>query len=143
MKNFEFKLEKVLKIRDLREKKALQEFLEAREAYERARNRLEEMNHNRQKIYVFLRKEENPEPEKIIQIRNYLEIQRGNIEKQEERVKVKIDNLQECQQELLLKRKNRQVLEKLREKEFDNFRKEFLLKQQKELDEIGIKKYGG
>lgn len=68
--------------------------------------------------------------------RNFIKRNRDSIENRKEDLKAQRDIVKERKIEYLEKRKNREVLEKLKDKRYKVFQKSVLQKEQKEIDEL-------
>lgn len=136
MEGFEFKLDKVLKIRNLREEMARNDFAQANQQVRKTRDHLENIKEEQKELYDFLRQEAKS-LETSVQARSYLQFNRGKMNQVKDKLIDRRKEASRCQQKFIDKRKKRQVLEKLKEKEYKRFQKEFFRNEQKVLDEIG------
>lgn len=135
--NYKFRLERVLKVRSIREDRAQNQLLQARQQKREVESKLTELNSAREQLYNYLRQKQDTSIRDRQLTREYLSRQKQQIEKIKGELAAKIEEVDNCQQEFIDKRKQRQVLDKLKEKDYEEFNKELLHKQQKQLDEIG------
>lgn len=138
MKNFEFKLEKVLNVREIEEDLAQNELIKARHKARKIEKNINALNEIQNETYNFLRKD-NVDPAKSLQARRYLDVNRTKINKAERRLEKQDKIVDEKKEEVVEKSQNRKMLETLKEKAADKFYKKALEKEQKELDELAIK----
>ena len=144
MAKFVFQMESILSIKEKLEDQAKMEFAEARRRLTEEEEKLE---------MLFRRKAEYEEEGRrlredtlevldilgnrnaILQMEEFIELQKLEVEKAEEALEVKRQKLQEVMQE-------RKIHEKLREKAFEAFMKEENAKESKEIDELVSYTYG-
>ncbi|MFW6301343.1 MAG: flagellar export protein FliJ [Bacillota bacterium] len=138
MKNFEFKLEKVLNVREIEEDLAQNELVKARHKARKIEKNINDLNEIQNETYNFLRRD-NVDPAKSLQARRYLNVNRTKINKAERRLEKQDKIVDEKREEVVEKSQNRKMLETLKEKAADKFYKKALEKEQKELDELAIK----
>ena len=137
MADFQFGLQKVLDVREIEKDKAESKFLKAWKKKKEIENTLNEMNKKQKNLYRLIRNKENMDLEETLWARNYLHQRREQINEIEEKLEEQKKELQRREKKLLEKKKKKEVLEKLKEKEYNQFYNEFLHRQQKEIDEIG------
>ncbi len=138
MKNFEFKLEKVLNVREIEEDLAQNELVKAHHKARKIEKNINDLNEIQNETYNFLRRD-NVDPAKSLQARRYLNVNRTKINKAERRLEKQDKIVDEKREEVVEKSQNRKMLETLKEKAADKFYKKALEKEQKELDELAIK----
>ncbi|ACL70435.1 flagellar export protein FliJ [Halothermothrix orenii] len=141
MKKFEFNLQKVLEVRSLEEDLARNKLLAARQKEREIQSRLREMNSTQRELYDYLR-ENNLDIQGTIEARKYLVYNRKRINNTEDKLHRQRDVVARHQKEYIDRRKNKKVLEKLKEKENQKYMKEFFRTEQKILDEIGQRSSG-
>src|SRR5690606_10795134 len=90
-----------------------------------------------QKLYEYLRKNGTVNGD-TLQARSYLYKQRGEIEKTEEKLTLQMERVARSNQEFIERKQNKEILEKLKEKEYQKFYKELLNKEQKIIDELSL-----
>ncbi|MBF8435685.1 flagellar export protein FliJ [Halanaerobiaceae bacterium Z-7014] len=137
MKNFDFKLEKVLNVREIEEDLAQNELIKARHESRKIEKNLNHLNEIQNETYQFLRKDNN-NPAKSLQARRYLNINRTKINKAKRKLKKQDEIVEEKREKVVEKTQNRKMLETLKEKAANKFYRESLKKEQKELDELAI-----
>lgn len=137
MKNFEFKLEKVLNVREIEEDLAQNELVKARHKARKIKKDINHLNEIQDETYNFLRSD-NTDPIKSLQARRYLNINRTKINKAEKRLVKQDKIIEEKREEVVEKSQNRKMLETLKENAANEFHEEFIKKEQKELDELAI-----
>lgn len=137
MKNFEFKLEKVLNVREIEEDLAQNELVKARHKARKIKKDINHLNEIQDETYNLLRSD-NTDPIKSLQARRYLNINRTKINKAEKRLVKQDKIIEEKREEVVEKSQNRKMLETLKENAANEFHEEFIKKEQKELDELAI-----
>ncbi len=137
MKGYQFSLNRVLDVRIIEEKIARNKLLQERQKARIIENELEELNNNQQKLYEYLRKNGTVNGD-TLQARSYLYKQRGEIEKTEEKLTLQMERVARSNQEFIERKQNKEILEKLKEKEYQKFYKELLNKEQKIIDELSL-----
>ena len=135
MVDFEFSLEKVLRVRAIREDKAQNQYLQARREKREVENQLQQASGKQEQLYNFLRKNDLSLEEKV-QARNYMLSHREKINRIQEKLFSKKEKLNKKKDEMIKKRKKKEVLENLKEKEYERFYNNLLYKEQKQIDEI-------
>jgi len=140
MKKFHFSLQRVLRIKEIIEdqkKEALQTAYQKRETEKKQLDKLlvykNELMYNLQAQRV--------EPTKIYQINhyyNYLDTLEGLIENQRARLNEAEKNLSAARDAWVEAKKEKKVLEKLKEKQKQKFDKEMLAHEQKILDDMSV-----
>ncbi|MDI3546974.1 MAG: flagellar protein FliJ [Halanaerobiales bacterium] len=137
MKKFKFNLEKVLEVRQIEEELAQNRLFQARQRAEEIEKQLTRLEDLQKGLYSFLRGEKELSVAENIQARNYMYINRRKIAETEESFLSQEREVARCREDFLDRRRKREVLEKLKEKEFKRYHRKLLYKEQKELDEIG------
>lgn len=137
MKNFEFRLEKVLNVREIEEDLAQNELVKARHEARKIEKDINYLNEIQKETYSFLRGDKI-DPAKSLQARRYLNVNRTKISKAERRLEKQGEIVEDKREEVVEKSQNRKMLETLKEKAANKFYKESIAKEQKELDELAI-----
>lgn len=137
MKNFEFRFEKVLNVREIEEDLAQNELVKARHKAKKIERNINHLNKVQNETYKFLRKDNN-DPVKSLQARRYLNANRGKINKAERRLEKQDEIVENKREKVVEKSQNRKMLESLKEKAANKFYKEAMKKEQKEIDELAI-----
>ena len=135
MKNFEFRFEKVLNVREIEEDLAQNELVKARHKAKKIERNINHLNKVQNETYKFLRKDNN-DPVKSLQARRYLNINRVKINKAERRLEKQDEIVENKREKVVEKSKNRKMLESLKEKAANKFYKKAMKKEQKEIDEL-------
>ena len=135
MKNFEFRFEKVLNVREIEEDLAQNELVKARHKAKKIERNINHLNKVQNETYKFLRKDNN-DPVKSLQARRYLKINRVKINKAERRLEKQDEIVENKREKVVEKSKNRKMLESLKEKAANKFYKKAMKKEQKEIDEL-------
>ena len=140
MANYKFSLEKVLEWRENSEKTVAKRFA-----------LLQDELHYQTTTLNNLRLEDENIKKRILKLNNIHELKQQYLFKQslEEKIEKQIRlideiraKLEELRLELLEAQKNRKIMEKLKEKDYAAFKEELMNKEQKELDEMAVLKYG-
>lgn len=139
MKKFNFRLEKVLEVREIEEEKAQNRLLQAREKVQKIKKELNELEDIQYDLYQYLREKEGLTLNENLQYREYIKNNRQQIIASENRLVNQQEKVASFQQAYIEKRRRREVLEKLKEKEYLRYYKEMLLKEQKEMDELALR----
>ncbi len=142
MKKFEFKLNKVLEVRQLEEDQAQNLLIEAQEKERNIKEEILSLQDKQNDLYQYLRNNEGITLEENMLYRKFIQINRQNIKDSEKSLLAQQEEVRLVRGDFLEKRKKREVLEKLKEKNYKRYYKEMLLKEQKVLDEIGNRTQG-
>ncbi len=142
MKKFKFKLNKVLEVRQIEEDQAQQLLIEAQEKEKRIKEEILGLQDKQNDLYQYLRNSEGITLEENLLYRKFIQINRQNIKDGEKSLLAQQEEVRLVRGDFLEKRKKREVLEKLKEKNYKRHYKEMLLKEQKVLDEIGNRAQG-
>ncbi len=142
MKKFEFKLNKVLEVRQIEEDQAQNRLLEAQQKERDIKEEILNLQEKQNDLYQYLRNNEGITLEENMLYRKFIQINRQNIKDSEKSLLAQQEEVRLLRGDFLEKRKKREVLEKLKEKNYKHYYKEMLLKEQKVLDEIGIRAQG-
>lgn len=136
MAGFKFRLEKVLLYKEQLEKEV--------------KSKLAELNAQSKYLkerYASLRQDELFQEQKLSQtpinemgdrwlLDNYLKALRQDIQQTQKNITMLDAQIENTRKELAEKAKERKIMEKLKEKHFEHYKKEELLKEQRNLDEI-------
>ncbi len=140
MRGYKFSLEKVLEWRENSEKDTAKVFASIQNELQYQQNGLNS-----------LRLEDENIKKKILSLNNINELKqqylfKQSIEEKIERQILLIDEtskkLEKQRLELLEAQKNRKIMEKLKEKDYNTYREDILYEEQKELDEMAVLKFG-
>lgn len=141
MKKFEFKLDKVLKVRQIEKELAENRLMEANQKVRESEQEISFLEDKQENLYQFIR-EENLTVGQHIQTRNYLNNQRQKINQTEDKLTEYREEVVQCQQEYINKKQKEEMMEKLKDKAYQRYNKKLLLKEQKVLDELGQRSEG-
>lgn len=135
MVDFNFSLDKVLKVRAIRENKAQNKFLQAQKEKIKIQNKLKKNSGEQKQLYNFVRNN-NLSLEETVQARNYLQLKRKKINQIQENLIQQKEKVEKRRNKMVAKKKKKEVMENLKEKEYERFYNDLLHKEQKEIDEI-------
>lgn len=139
MKNYKFSLQSVLEIRDSKEKNALEEFVSAQ-------NRLEEEDRKKRELIDKL----DSKLQKSIASKNIQDLimdslYRGDLETriryQNKIIVEKTKELEKVREKLRAAQKDKKIIEKLKEKDLDEYKAEVQKKKQEEIDEFAVLRF--
>ncbi len=142
MKGFNFKLNKVLEVRHIEEEQVLGLLVNAQKKVREIEEKISSLENKQDELYKYLRNQSALQLDKTLIYRSYLQVNRRNIEKTKGNLKSQRDQVSDIKEKYIEKRKRREMLEKLKQKEYKIFQKDFFLKEQKELDELGQRVQG-
>jgi len=137
--NFNFSLDKVLKVRNIREDQALNDFLKARKKKEQIRLKLQDKREEQEKLYKFIR-DNDLALDTVVQSRGFILNNRDKINGIQSELKSQKKEVNKKKKKYIEKQKKRKSIDKLREKEFEDFNKNLLKLEQKEIDDIAQKR---
>lgn len=135
MKRYQFRLNRVLDVRLIEEKIAQNKLLQERHKANLIEDKLRTLNEKQQNIYNYLRKDKKINQE-TLQVRNFLYRHRRTIDEVEHNLDEQLEEVEECNSIFIKKKMNKEILEKLKEKDFQKYQKELLRKEQKLIDEM-------
>ena len=135
---FKFDLQKVLEIREDKEKESVRLFKDSQEAVINAESELRNLNEKYDE-YKIIRKNESAAFQKIN--RNYINSLAGVIKQKEKELLVKKNDLERRRRDLLEKQKEKKTVEIIKNKRYDQFIKEENRKEQVVLDELALYSY--
>jgi flagellar protein FliJ len=140
-KRFNYNLESVLKVRDIREKQEQEKFLAAEQKFMEEERKEEEIKSFQNQKYRELRTLMEPgakisDFQEVLMRNSHLDIVKTQVEEQE-RAKKEAEKLKEAQRETLIKAvKDRKIMEKDKENKKESWRKVMDKEQGKFLDDI-------
>lgn len=137
-KRFKFDLQKVLEIREDKEKESVRLFKDSQEAVINTENELKNLN-EKYDNYKIIRKNENAAYQKIK--RNYLNALTSGIKQKEKELVIKKNELEIRRKDLLEKQKDKKTVEIIKDKRYNQFIKEEDRKEQVVLDELALYSY--
>lgn len=139
MKSYKFRLEKVLDWKEIKEETAAQKFAQLQNELKKQKSVLE----NLLAEYKILKKEG-------LKLKNIHELKQHNlydqtmekqITQQKETTYMISRELSEAKSILIKAQKDKKIVEKLKEKDFEVYKEDMKKEEQKELDEIGVLRY--
>ena len=136
MSAFDFKLQKVLNVRNIQEDIAQNEFVQARQKEREMKSELKSLKHTKKKTYDYIRNNSRSSIEETVQARKFLHHHKKKIDKQTDRLLLQQKKVAQKQEKMIEKQKKRKVLDKLKEEKYKKFYKNHLKSEQKLLDEI-------
>ena len=143
MQKFNFKLEKVLSYKEQQEEMFQQELAQIKVKLKEANDELNRLLHNKEELQIKIKEQEKGkiDLQKAINYRDYIEVLKVKIKEQEEVVSEIEAILEECRQKLLEKKKECEMLKKLKERKFTEYQTEFFRKEQKSIDELATNNF--
>ncbi len=138
MKRFQFSLERVLRVRRIREKQRQREITVASQAWEKEKQRLQAMQMEEERSLQVLDslQEEGVNPVMITLAHNSLEGQRQRRQRQQTKVQSAGQRVEHCRTALIKAMRSKRIMEKLREYRLEEYWLETERSEQKALDEI-------
>lgn len=139
MKNYKFSLQSVLEVRDNEEKNVLEDFVLAQNNLDKEGRRKEELQRD---LELCLEKKSS--------IKNIQELMMENLYKVDLEDKIKFQDivikerkieLEEVRKKLQVAQKDKKIIEKLKEKDLDEYKAEIEKKSQKEIDEFAVLRF--
>jgi len=143
MKKFSFKLQKVIDVKESIEKQKMMELAEAEREVKIEKEKLQKLLTKKQRyIELFTEKKENGpiNASDANQFLRYIDKLRKDIEKQKERIEIKIKEAERRRNDLIEIVKDKKILEKLRENKLVDYKKDVIKQEQNFLDEVGAVK---
>ncbi len=136
MKEFKFNLDKVLKVRDIKEELAQVEFYQARQQAEELRQKIKQLNSTQRQVYEQLREKSRIDPDYALQARRFLQHNRGEIESVNEDLSEQEEIVENKREKLKERSKKRQAMEKLKENKAQEYYREVRREEQRKIDDI-------
>ncbi len=143
MKEFDFELEKVLKVRSIREDLAQASFYKARQQARQLEDEVDNLAGVQERVYNHIREKSNPDPEAALQARRYLKHNRREINELQRNLSRQRDIVDERREELRKKSQKKQAMERLKENKSKIYYKELQKDQQKIIDDLAQHYTGG
>ena len=139
MKSYKFSMESILNLRENKEKSTMENLAKVQNQLEIQKDILKDLIMEEEKI-----KSNCTKLKDIHELRHhnlYKEEIEEKISKQDELIDKTNIKLEEVRRELIEAQKERKIMEKLKEKDMDNYINNMRQVEQKELDEIAVLKY--
>lgn len=143
MKKFQFKLERVLDIRNLQEDISRNHLLQEKNKAKKIERELDQLNSRQEDLYHYIRKQDRNTTVGRIQANHYLHFQRQQIKQVEGVLSTQQEEVDKCHADFCEKRKKREILEWLKDKDYRQYRQDLLRKEQQIVDEISQRLKGG
>ncbi|GAB6137654.1 flagellar export protein FliJ [Halanaerobaculum tunisiense] len=143
MKEFEFRLQSLLDLREQEEQALEKELFELKSSYNEVKEELAEVQTDKQKWHQKLNEasQQGITAQQLERYRNYITYLEGEIEELALQLEYWQEQVADCQQRLLEKVKQRKVLSKLKERQYESYQEEYLQQRQKLDDEIAINNF--
>ena len=143
MKKFQFRLDALLKFRQMQKEQAQLNFMQASQLLRDEQAKLDQLTIKLNEHVIVFRKSQGSSPtiEELKDFQNYFDKIRDNIKHQNTRVNEAQAARQERLQELHQAAKNYEIVEKFRVKRLLQYKAEALCEEQKFLDELGLQNY--
>lgn len=143
MRKFQFRLQTLLKLRQIQEKQAKVALAEATNRFVSEKQILQEFEKRLDESFELFRQEQkqNITVDMLKMFHNYFDTMKGTINQQRQAVAAAEQNRLKCLQALETAMQNLQLVEKFHEKHLDEYSIELLQEEQKLLDEIGLQIY--
>lgn len=140
MRKFKFSLQRVLRVKEIREDQQKEKFQEAQQYKQKQQEQLDQMMNEKEKVCSDL-KSKCAHPLKVHQLRtyyNYLDRLDDHITHQEQELKKAEDMLEKERQKWIEAQKEKKIMEKLKERKWQDHRQEWFKREQKRLDELNM-----
>ncbi|MDI6870350.1 MAG: flagellar export protein FliJ [Bacillota bacterium] len=143
MKRFVFSLQTVLELKRRREEALLEELAKRTRAAAAAEERLKELRAERRRAQGELRQllRGRLEVERVRSAQDYLAGLDERIERQRVEVRRRNEEVKACRQQVVAASQERKAFEKLRERQWEAYQKEYQRQEQVFLDEIATQEY--
>lgn len=145
MKGYQFKLQKVLDVRKVKEDLIGARVAELEKIIETQKGHLLFLEGKKEEVLVKRREERETEGSFQVEEEMFYEWYLENLERKVEVVKTSLKQLEEqmrkTREELIKAAVDRKIMEKLKDKDYESFKVEVIRNDQKNLDEITIHRY--
>ncbi|MGI6093382.1 MAG: flagellar export protein FliJ [Negativicutes bacterium] len=143
MKKFQFRLDTLLKYRQMQNEQAQLKFMQASQVLHEEKEKFDKLTIKLTESIVSFRKYQDSSPiiDELKDFQNYFDKIRENIKHQSMRVNEAQAVQQERLQELQQAAKNYEIVEKFRVKRLLQYQADALSEEQKYLDELGLQNY--
>lgn len=138
MRKFDFRLEPVLKYREIIEEQAAAKQAKAREEF---RHNQEFLCEARDKLADSMQGDQPLNPFDMFNRLAYCDYMAGEVKRREKALHLSEKKLEKCRQNLVRAMQDRSVLEKLRNKQLDRYNLFISSTEQKETDEIALRQF--
>ena len=136
---YKFTYQKILDVRNIQEDQKSTETASTQRELKEKQEKLEKLRELKTKHVNGNGEKTNSNPHEMLLNDFYLNQVNNKLENQQKEVEKKESELKEKRAELLEATKSKKIMDKLKETEFRNYKKEEDRKDQKDLDEIGAK----
>ncbi len=137
MKGFNYRFNKVLKVREIEEELAQNELYKANKKLNDLKEEKNTLAGYQEEIYEYINQKEGNSMDEFLQARRYMYFNRQRISHKEKELQKQAHKRDREQETYLEKKKNKDILEKLKERELHDFYQQLLKREQNELDDVG------
>ena len=139
LKNYKFSLQSVLEIRDNEEKGVLEDFVLVQNSLVEEENKIQRLKNE---LHICLSRGIcNRSVQDLIRENLYKSDLDRKVDLQEHVIEEKKQELEEVRKKLQTAQKDKKIMEKLKEKDLDEYKSEILKKSQKEIDEFAVLRF--
>lgn len=140
LKKFQFSLARVLNVRETNEELKKEEFQSAQTYYNEQQQALNELFNEKRNLQQDIEDQAKNKMKmnKIIQYYNYLSDLDEQITIQQDVVNRAEQQVEEAKQNWIEAKKQKKILEKLQERQYQEYKNEYLKSEQKKLDELSL-----
>lgn len=137
MTGYQFRMEKVLEFRSSVEKSKVEDYAKINIRLSREQEHLEDLEAQ------FVERQKSPAPDVSAMKMNFLyrEQLKAQLDRQKDRVKEVSVSLEQARGRLVEARKDRKIMENLKDKDRERFTQAAIMKEQKELDDMSIMRF--
>ncbi len=138
MVEYNFRLQRVLDIRDVELEKAQHELYQVRQKEKKIKQKLTTAEQKLESLFDYIR-QNNLSVNENIRTREYIKKQQEQVREVNEELKNQQEVVKKYKDNLLEKKQAKEKIKKIKEKKSAAFYKEFLRKEQKEIDELSLR----
>ncbi len=138
MAKYNFRLQRVLDVRDVELEKAQHELYQVRQKEKKIKQKLDESEQKLESLFDYIR-QNNLSVTENIRTRDYIKKQQEQVRKVKEELKSQQEVVKQYKDNLIEKKQAKEKIKKIKEKKSTAFYKEFLRKEQKEIDESSLR----
>jgi flagellar FliJ protein len=141
--SFQFRFQRVLDVREREEDLERIDFAEVQNQYRREVDKLESLKEELDEHYDRIRRQRQGQggAHRFVQQQEQTEYLLNQIQKQQDVVEEWKEKLEEQREELVEASQRRQVLERLRENEYEEFREDMLRQERRESNEVANRQF--
>jgi len=138
MAKYNFRLQRVLDIRDVELEKAQHELYQVRQKEKKIEQKLTEAEQKLESLFDYIRKN-NLSVTENIRTREYIKKQQERVREVKKELANHKEVVKQYKENLIEKKQAKEKIKKIKEKKSTAFYKEFLRKEQKEIDELSLR----